>query len=103
MVRNAPPNPNENKANPPQPYWRARTPLNLAPPLHALPPNPEKSLPKFDPGEGISVEDHLQIFFLALELLLVEHDDVVCKLFPHSFKAKVASWYFKLQADSITN
>ena len=43
---NVPPNPNQ--PNPP-PAWRARTPLNLATPLHAFPQNPEKALPKFDP------------------------------------------------------
>ena len=95
---------NANQANTPPPAsWRARTPLNLAPPLHALPPHPEKSLPKFDPGEGISTDDHLQSFFLALEVLAVEHEDVVCRLFPHTFKAKATSWYFGLQANSIKN
>ena len=59
MAGNAPPNPNTNQANPPAPAWRDRIPLNLAPPVHALPQNYEKSLPRFDPGEGISVDDHL--------------------------------------------
>ena len=39
---NQPPNP----ANPP-PSWRARSPLNLALPLHGLPQTFEKMLPKF--------------------------------------------------------
>ena len=34
---------------------------------------------------------------------MVEHDDVVCRLFPHTFKAKETSWYFGLQENSITN
>ena len=58
MAGNVPPNPNANQPNPP-PSWRVRTPLALTPPLHALPQNPKKSLPKFDPGEGIHVDDHL--------------------------------------------
>ena len=95
MAGNVPPNPNSNQPNPP-PSWRARIPLNLAPPLHALPQNPEKSLPKFDPGEGIPVDDHLQIFFLALEGLAVDHEDVVCILFMHTLKGKATSWYFGL-------
>ena len=102
MAENVPPNPNANHPNPPL-AWRARTPLNMAPPLLVFPQNPEKSLPKFDPGEGISMDDHLQSFFLALELLAVDHDDVVCRLFPHTFKAKAASWYFDLPTNSITN
>ena len=74
----------------------------MTPPLHALPWNPEKLLPKFYLGEGIPVDDHLHSFFLALEGLVVEHEDVVCKLFPHTLKGKAASWYFGLQANSIT-
>ena len=60
------PNPNQPNAN--QPAWRVRTPFNLAPPLHDLPKHPEKDLPKFDPGKGISIKDHLQSYYLALEL-----------------------------------
>ena len=32
-----------------------------------------------------------------------EHEDVVCRLFPHTLKGAVASWYFALPANSITN
>ena len=58
--------------------WRDPTPLNLAAPLHNLPTHPKNSLPKFDPTEGMDVDDHLQSFFLALEVLsVVEHEYVV--------------------------
>ena len=56
MVGNVPPNSNHPN---PSPTWRARTPLNLVPPLHALPQNVDKSFPNFDPGKGISMDDHL--------------------------------------------
>ena len=49
------------------------------------------------------MDDHLQSFFLALELLAVEHEDVVCRLFPHTFKAKASTWYFGLPTNSIMN
>ena len=78
-------------------------PLNLAAPLHALPKNPEIFLPKFDPGKGVSVEDHLQNFYLALNLLTVDHEDVVCILFQYTFEPKVSQWYFSLQANSIVD
>ena len=39
-------------ANPP-PAWRARSPLNLTPPLHDLPQAFDNMLPKFDPNEKI--------------------------------------------------
>ena len=76
---NQPPNP----PNPP-PAWRARSPLNLTPPLHDLPQSFEKMLPKFDPSEKILVDDHLQSFYLAVEGLRAgEYEDVVCRIFPH--------------------
>ena len=44
---------------PPQLAWRARSPLNLNPPLHGMPQIFDKALPKFEPNEGIIVDDHL--------------------------------------------
>ena len=58
---NQPPNP----PNPP-PAWRARSPLNLTPPLHDLPQAFDKMLPKFDPNEKILVDYHLQSFYLEI-------------------------------------
>ena len=86
-----------------QPAWRARTPLNLAAPLHDLPKNPKKVLPKFDHGNGVSVEDHLHSFYLALNILNVEHEDFVCRIFQYTFEPKSTQWYFSLQANSIVN
>ena len=89
---------------PPQPAWRARSPSNLTPALHDLPQDFDKMLPKFEPSEGILVDDHLQIFYLAVEGLRAgEHEDVVCRLFPHTLKGKAASWYFSLPTNSITD
>ena len=86
-----------------QPAWRARTPLNLAAQLHDLPKHPEKVLPKFDPGKGVSAEDHLNFFYLTLNLLNVEYEDVVYILFQYTFEHKASSRYFSLQANSIVN
>ena len=89
---------------PPPPAWRARSPLNLTPPLHGLPQDFDKMLPMFEPGEGVLVDDHLQIFYPAIEgLRSGEHEDVVCRLFPHTLKGKAALWYFALPANSITD
>ena len=60
-------------------------------------------MPRFDPGEGVYVDDHIQSFFLALEALAVEHEDVFCRLFPYTLKGKSTSWHFVLQANSITD
>ena len=35
---------------PPPPTWRDRSPLNLTPPLHSMPQNFDKPLPKFEPN-----------------------------------------------------
>ena len=42
-------------------------------------------------------------FYLALNLLNVEHEDVVCKIFPCTFEAKESSWFFVSQDILITN
>ena len=52
---------------PPQPAWRARSPLNLTPPFHDLPRAFDNMLPKFEPSEGILVDHHLQSFYLDVE------------------------------------
>ena len=94
---------NVNANQPPlPPAWRARTPLNLTPPLHDLPQAFDKMLPKFEPSEGVLVDDHLQSFYLAIEGLRTgQHEDVVCRLFPHTLKRTAASWYFSLPANSV--
>ena len=92
---------NVNQPNP-LPAWRAISPLNLTPPLHNLPQAFEKLLPKFDPDEKTAVDDHLQSFYLAIEGLRAgEHEDVVCRLFPHTLKGVASSWYFGLPTNSI--
>ena len=59
-------------------------------------------MPSFDPSENILVDDHLQSFYLAIEGLKAgEHEDVVCRLFPHTLKGVAASWYFALPVNSI--
>ena len=105
MAGNVPPNanqPNVNHPNPP-PAQRGRNPFNLTPPLHSLPQNVDKSFPKFDLGEKNYVDDHLWNFFLDLDILAVEHEYVVCRMFPHTFKAKASAQYFGLPTNSITD
>ena len=76
---------------------------NSTAPLHDFPKHPERTLPEIDPRKGIYAEDHLKFFFLALELLKIEHKYVVCKTFPHTVEPKMTSWFFSLQPNSITN
>ena len=48
---------------------------------HALPKHPEKLLPKFDPDNYVTPEDHIKSFMISLKLLDVQHEYVVCRLF----------------------
>ena len=71
-------------------------------PLHDLPQAFDNMLPKFDPNEKILVDDHLQRFYLEIEVLRAgEHEYVVCRLFPHTLKGAAVSWYFGFPANSI--
>ena len=37
-------------------------------PLHALPKNPERCIPKFNPDDGLPTEEHIHNFMLAVNL-----------------------------------
>ena len=39
----------------------------------------------------------------ALKLMNVEHEDVVCRLFPHTLQGKATKWFFNLTPGSITS
>ena len=60
-------------------------------------------LPKFHLGKGVSTEDHLKRFYVALSLLNVDYEDVVCRILKYAFEPRSSSWYFNLQANSIVN
>ena len=54
---------NVNANQPPPPLaWRDRSPLNLTPPIHAMPQNFDKALPKFEPNEAILVDIIYKVF-----------------------------------------
>ena len=86
-----------------QPARRERTPLNLVVPFNTLPKHLERVLPKFHLGKGVSTEDHLKRFYVALSLLNVDYEDVVCIIFQYNFESKSSSWYFSMKSISIVN
>ena len=71
--------------------------------LHPLPRHPQKVLLKFDLDKKEPTKSHLNKFMLALILLNVEHEYVVCRLFPFTFEGKESTWYFSLAPRSIHN
>ena len=91
-------------ANPPNPMpWMGQDAVAVPGVQHPLPKHPEKVLPKFNPDSKEPTEDHVKKFMLAVRLLDVEHEDVVCRLFPYTFEGKASTWYFSLTAGSITS
>jgi hypothetical protein len=70
--------------------------------VHNLPQHPEKLLPKFDPKTSGLPKDHIKKFILAIRLMNVQHEDLVCKIFPYNFQNSTSTWYFNFPVGSIT-
>jgi hypothetical protein len=83
--------------------WRTLGAVNVPVNQHDLLKNPDKWLPKFNPESKENPDDHINKFMLAVNLRDVEHEDIVCRLFPYAFEVEASAWYFSLQANSITN
>ena len=62
---------------------------------HPLPKHLEKLLPKFDPDNDVTPEDHIKQFMLFLRLLDDQHEDVICRLFPYTFVGQASPWFFQ--------
>ena len=64
-------------------------PLVLPVPLHDLPENYIKNLPKFT-GEGdLTADEHIYFFNQFTDILGLEHKDVYSKLFVQTFEGQV--------------
>ena len=69
---------------------------------HPFPKHPEKFFPKYDPDDGVLPEYRIKKFMNALNLMNVEHEDVVYRLLPHTLEGKDTKWYLNLAPRSIT-
>ena len=96
---------NEESGNPPQnnQTWLARDALEIPRLVHNFPRHPKKLLPKFDPETSGFLEDHIKKFILAIRLMNVQHEYVVCRIFPYTFENSASTWYFNLPIRSITS
>jgi hypothetical protein len=81
----------------------ARDALAIPRQLHHLPRHPKKLLPKFDPETSGLPKDHIKKFILAIILMNVQHEDVVCIMFPYTFENLTSTWYFNLPVGSINS
>jgi hypothetical protein len=97
-----PTTPMANQNNPARP-WLDQDVVVVPGPQHPLPKHPEKWLTKFDPDSKRTAEDHIMKFMLDIRLRNVEHEDVVCSLFPYTFEGNASTWYFAQQPCTITS
>jgi hypothetical protein len=76
-------------------------PLVLPVPLHDLPENYMKSLPKFT-GEGdLTAQEHINFFDQFADILGIEHEDVYSRLLVQTFEGQVRTWFRALAAGSV--
>ena len=61
--------------------WFTINALAIPGPQNPLPRHREKIFSKFDPNNDVLPEDHIKQFMLTLNLMNVQHEDVVCRLF----------------------
>ena len=83
--------------------WLAADVVSVPKAQHPLPKHLEKLLPKFDPNNDVTPEDHIKQFMLFVKLLDVQHEDVVSKLFPYTFVGQALTWIFSLAPGSIAS
>jgi hypothetical protein len=76
-------------------------PLVLPVPLHDLPENYIKNLPKFT-GEGdLTAVEHINFFDQFTDIFGIEHEDVYSRLLVQTFEGQVQTWFQSLPAASI--
>jgi ribonuclease HI len=97
-----PTTPMANQNNPARP-WLDQDVVAVPGPQHPLPKHPEKWLTKFDLDSKRTAEDHIMKFMLDIRLRNVEHEYVVCRLFPYTFEGNASTWYFAQQPRTITS
>jgi len=83
--------------------WNNPGVVQMIPPLHPLPIHPKRWLPKFNPDDGLTTEEHLPNFMLAINLNGVTEEDCVVRIFPYTFEGTIGSWYFSLPVGLIKN
>jgi hypothetical protein len=83
--------------------WLARDSLAIPGRLHNFSRKPKKLLLKFDLKTSGLPEGHIKKFILAIRLMNVQHEDVMCKLFTYTFENLASTRFFNLLVGSITN
>jgi hypothetical protein len=76
-------------------------PLVLLVPLHDLPENYMKNLPKFTEEGDLTAAEHINLFEQFADILGLEHKDVYSRLFVQTFEGQVRAWFRSLPTGSI--
>ena len=79
--------------------WLTIDAIAIPGPTHPLPKKPHKFLLNYDLDGGVLPEYHIKQFMNALNLMNVEHEDVLCRLFPHTLEGKATKWFSILLQD----
>jgi hypothetical protein len=77
------------------------TPLVLLVPLHDLPENYMKNLPKFTREGDLIAAEHINFFDQFTDIIGLEHEDVYSRLLVQSFEGHVRTWFRSLPPGSI--
>jgi len=72
--------------NPMISQWANPRVVRMLVPLSQLPAHPKKWLPRFNPDNGLSVEEHTNNFMLSINLNGVTEEDTIVQLFPYTLK-----------------
>jgi hypothetical protein len=83
--------------------WLTIDDISIPGTSNPLPKHPKKFLPKYDLDDGVLPEYHIKQFMISLNLMNVEHEDVVSRLFLHTLKGKASKWFFNLAPRSVTS
>ena len=70
---------------------------------HPLPKHPRNILPMLDSDNDVTPKYHIKQFMISLRLMDVQHEYVVCRLFPYTFVAQTSTWFFSLATRSIAS
>jgi hypothetical protein len=86
------------------PLRRAKnSPLNLQGEKHPLPTLPQGALPIFSGDGRVDPKRHLDLFLDMCDFHLIQHDDVMVRLFLQTLTGQAYEWYTSLPIRSISD
>jgi len=79
-------------------------PLVLLVPLNAMPAGDyQEYMPKFTGTEGVTAEEHLESFYIYVDNLDINEEDVWMRVFVQSLNGEARKWFRELPPRSIVD